>query len=271
MMHTLPSPMTRPFCVSPLAHGVAALTLLFLVVGCGSEAATTGADASNGGASTGPGFGELCDKGVCAPGLACVDGDWASDPWCTKACANPGDYCDTLGTHGVSGLCIALPSDFKGETGTFCAPICNNSNTCTTIWGGWEKCAKPAWKNKELYPELPTRVCHSPGTHGQLVIDPVECDWKDKITDPKFTNAKQVCKAYCGFLKTCQLWSTAKEKLDCCEWRCFQEMTPGGVVDDTLEDKKKCYIKAFNGAQGTPKVCSLHEEQCDPVGDPHKR
>ena len=249
------------------------LACVLLFTGCGSDAPGTTVDATAGGADGGaaPGFGELCDNGACAAGLICMDGDWASQPWCSKVCANPGDYCDTLGSHGRAGLCIALPADFKGADATFCAPICNNSDTCKSWWSGWDKCDKPTWKKAPLYPGLPTRVCQSPDTHGQLVIDPVVCDWKDKITDPKFIDAKQVCKGYCGFLKTCQLWDTTKEKLDCCEWRCFQEMTPGGAVSATVEAQKKCYIKAFGAAQGTPKVCTLHTEQCEPLPDPHKR
>ncbi|MCO4760050.1 MAG: hypothetical protein KC502_00985 [Myxococcales bacterium] len=238
-----------------------------LLSACGSEG---GGDANAGArAPVLPGFGQACEEGECAAGLACADGDWAPRPWCTKACTNPGDYCDTADLGATAGLCVTVPSDFKGELKTFCAPICNNTDTCKSNWSQWQKCTKPAWKNTDLYPALPTKVCQSPDSHGQVVIDPVICDWESKVTDPKYTNAKQVCKAYCNFLKTCQLWQTSKEKLDCCRWRCFQEMTPSGVVNDEIEDKKKCYIKAFNSAQGTPKVCTIHEEQCAPIGDPH--
>ncbi len=265
------SPSPGPLRLATLA-ALPVVALSVLALGCGSERGSTTDPDGGGSGATAPAFGEACTAdGDCAPGLLCIDGDWAPQPWCGKACDNPGDYCDTLTTHDVGSLCIQLPDDFKGATKQFCAPICTNGDTCSGLWSGWDKCAKPAWKNKALYNDLPTKVCQSPGTHGQVVIDPVVCDWESKITDPKYTNAKQVCKAYCSFLKTCQIWDTSKEKLTCCQWRCFQDMTPGGKVDDAVEDAKKCYVTAFNNAQGTPKVCTLHEEQCQPIGDPHAK
>ncbi len=257
---------------------IATLALVVVAGACGSEASPPAA----GGGVTKAGLGQACGEAGCAAGLICVDGDWAPAPWCAKACDNPGDYCDQLEADSPAmagsdpgaplqgnSLCVALPGDFQGGTATFCAPICDNTDACRGLWTGWSKCAKPTWKNKVRYPALPTLVCQAPASQGQVVVDPVACDWEDKVTDPKFSNAKQVCKAYCSFLQICQLWDPKKEKLSCCQWRCFQDLTPGGTLDDAAEDLKKCYIKAFNSAQGTPKVCTLHREQCPAIGDPH--
>ncbi len=221
-------------------------------------------------ASTKPSFGEPCDaQGQCAPELTCLVGDWAPRPWCGQTCDNVSDYCDAASTDGVATLCIELPEDYQGQTRRFCAPICDNVNQCSAISSDWDKCGQPQWKNKTLYNDLPTRVCMSPDSHGQVLVDPVACDWQDKVDTTKFISVIQVCKAYCTFLKTCQYWDSSRENLDCCRWRCIQEMTPGGAIDDAVEDQKKCFINAFTNAQGTPKVCTLHEQQCDPLRDPH--
>lgn len=267
-------PATRPSAGHAASSALLTLVLttLLLLAGCGSESAAPPAAAT----TVKAGLGEACGSVGCASGLTCIDGDWAPEPWCARPCSNPGDYCDAVETSSNAGaplngnsLCIALPGDFQGATATFCAPTCNNTDACRGLWTGWSKCAKPTWKNKALYPALPTLVCQAPASQGQVVVDPVACDWEDKVTDPKFTNAKQVCKAYCSFLQICQLWDTKKEKLACCQWRCFQDLTPGGTLDDEAEDLKKCYIKAFNSAQGTPKVCTLYQEQCPVIADPH--
>ena len=250
-----------------LAHGAVALCLVLAASACGADGDDAAPSQLIGG---GPSFGQPCGpEGQCEVGLVCLNGDWAPRPWCGQVCDKAGDYCDTATTGGVSTLCVELPEDFQGQERRFCAPICDNVNQCSAISSDWDKCGQPTWKNKVLYNDLPTRVCMAPGAQGQVVVDPVVCDWQDKLTAPKYVGAIQVCKAYCTFLKTCQYWDTGKEKIDCCHWRCIQEMTPGGAVDDAVEDEKKCYINAFTNAQGTPKVCTLHEQQCQPLPDPH--
>ncbi|MEY3015469.1 MAG: hypothetical protein RIT45_4204 [Pseudomonadota bacterium] len=250
---------------------IAALALgLALLVGCGTDpSADAGSDAT---AGAGAGFGAACKVDTdCRSGLFCQTGDWAPEPFCTMACDEAKTYCDEATTGGPQGFCIELPSDFQGPVARFCAPMCNNTAECKAISGIWATCAKPEWKNTPLSPELPTRVCLSPDTHGQIVIDPVLCDWEQHVTDQKYASARKVCKAYCSFLQTCKFWDSKKESLDCCGWRCFQKMTPGGAVDDTVEDETKCYLNAFGAAQGTGKVCDpgYYEQSCGAIGDRH--
>ena len=239
--------------------------------GCGSDQEGYTSDAvSTGGGEAG--FGAKCHTDSdCAKGLVCIDGDFAPDPFCSLPCDEAKTYCTEAQTGGVQGLCIALPADFQGTTKQFCAPICQATTDCKTLDGMWAGCKKPTWKNTPLYPELPTKICLSEATHGQIVVDPVTCEWEKYVTDPKYTAAKQVCKAYCTFLTTCKFWNLKKEVRDCCHWRCFQKMTPGGVVDDKVEDETKCFTKAFSSVQNTNKVCdpTFYSEQCQPIGDPH--
>lgn len=256
----------RVFALRAFALALAALAL----AACGSEADDGPPAASQVGGSAG--FGADCVADAdCRQGLICLHGDWAPKPFCTRACATAKDYCTAADTGGPLGLCLQLPDDFRSETKMFCLPICQQTADCKALAPMWEKCSKPTWKNKPLTPELPTTVCHAPSAQGQVVVDPVACDWQDKFPAPQYQNPKQVCGSYCNFLKTCKFWDSNKEKIECCTWRCFQQMTPQGAVDDQVEDEKKCYINAFGSAQGTVKVCDAgyYASQCGAIGDPH--
>ncbi|MCB9739996.1 MAG: hypothetical protein H6747_12090 [Deltaproteobacteria bacterium] len=258
--------MRRIRTTAPWATTLAVL----LLAGCGSEPVGTATDATVAGGTAA--FGAACKTDTdCKTGLFCQSGDFAPEPFCTMACDEEKTYCDEAETGGVQGLCIQVPDDFQGPVRRFCAPICNNTGECKALSTMWSTCDKPEWKNVRLYPELPTRICLSPETHGQIVVDPVLCDWEKHVTDPKFSSAKQVCKAYCDFLVTCKFWDKKQEALECCGWRCFQKMTPGGAVDDKVEDETKCYLNAFGAAQGTGKVCEAgyYEQSCGAIGDPH--
>lgn len=249
-----------------------------LVCACGSDqkAADANPDAAGavevaGGGTAGLGAG--CTKNTdCASGLFCMQSEFAPSGWCTALCDTPGDYCAEPRTGGVPALCVQMPAGFQGPAKPFCTRRCDNTLQCTDVWVGWETCAKPAYKNTALYNDLPTKVCMSPASHGQVQVDPVLCDWQDKVTDPQFQAAKQVCKAYCTYLKTCQFFDANKENIDCCSWRCFQKMTPTGVVDDKIEDEMKCYTTAFFQAYAnTPQVCTGPSNDCDGDPDPMRR
>lgn len=253
-----------------LAIAIAIAIATATLSGCGIEVGTTTTDATSSGGTAA--FGAACKTDTdCQSGLFCQSGDYAPEPFCTMACDEEKTYCDESETGGVQGLCLQLPEDFQGPVRRFCAPICNNTGECKALSTMWSSCDKPEWKNVRLYPELPTRVCLSPETHGQIVVDPVLCDWEQHVKDPKFNSARQVCKAYCEFLVTCKFWDKKQEALECCGWRCFQKMTPGGAVDDKVEDETKCYLNAFGAAQGTGKVCEAgyYEQSCGAIGDPH--
>ena len=218
-------------------------------------------------------FGGACTKNSeCALGLLCMQSDFSTSGWCTMWCDNPKDYCDADELGGAKALCLKMPDNFKGPSKAFCALRCDNTPQCNKVWSGWETCAKPAYKNINLYNDLPTKVCMAPASHGRIQIDPIRCDWEDKATRSHFQGPKQVCKAYCTYLTKCKFFDPNKEHIDCCTWRCFQRMTPGGKVDDGVEDEIKCYTTAFFQAYAnTPEVCSGPTKDCGEPRDPHKR
>jgi hypothetical protein len=202
-----------------------------------------------------------------------MQSDYSTSGWCTLWCDNPKDYCDAEALGGAKALCLKMPDEFKGPSKPFCALRCDNTPQCTKVWSGWEKCAKPAYKNINLYNELPTKVCMAPASHGRVQIDPIRCDWQDKVTGISgYQIATQVCKAYCTYLTKCKFFDPNKEHIDCCTWRCFQRMTPSGKFDDGVEDEIKCYTTAFFQAYAnTPEVCSGPTKDCGEPRDPHKR
>lgn len=245
------------------------IVLSFLVVvtvlGCDGQTGPTAADTTS---SPKPTFGQRCDVAVgCATGLTCQDSEFAPFPWCTAPC--PTDkvkaYCDDPALGTLPGFCIQMPAGWRGPAEPFCAPTCAKLADCQGLDGKWEACGKPVYKQIELTSGEPTKVCQNPSSHGQIHVDPKTCDWEAKVTDPKFTEAKQVCKAWCDFMILCKLWdpkgsTTAKE---CCGWACFQYVTPGGVVDNQrLSSELKCFVKSHSANAGTDRVCSGPIEDC---------
>ncbi len=264
-----------------VAFGCMAIT-----VGCGGDDTDGGTNKEvDAGTSKTPtkGFAQGCTSSSdCKDGMVCMQSEYTPTPFCTRFCDNPKDYCDQDELGGVNALCLQMPGVWNGPTKNecdannkcnkigrpFCAPICNNTATCTGLWDSWEKCTKPAYKNVLLYSDLPTNVCMAPSSHGQRVVDPLTCDWEKKVTDPAVQEAKQLCKAHCDFLTKCQLFDPKKEASACCTWRCFQKMTPEAKIDQDRKAVVKCYIKSFSAARGTPKVCELYKEQCPALDDP---
>lgn len=268
-----------PVCIA----GSVALVMLLAATGCGGDGAAADADTAQGDSAattrTGAaGFGTGCTRNAdCKAGLFCMQSEFTPTAVCTKFCTTPKEYCEADGLHGITALCIQMPGAWNGPTRTvksnkegrpFCAPTCQNTGECTQLWSSWEKCEKPAYKNVPLYNDLPTKVCMAPSSHGQLVVDPLTCDWEAKITDPAVQEAKQLCKAECEFLTKCQLFDPKKEAAACCTWRCFQKLTPSGKVDQDRKEHIKCLLKAYEAARTTPKVCELYKEQCDPLLHP---
>ena len=267
---------------------ITAIVLLFaLLSACGSDGSDgdSAAKGNDAGAASAPtsSFGAGCtNNGDCPEGLLCLQSEYTPTAFCTKFCDSPKDYCDSAEMGGANALCVQMPGAWNGPTRNkcdaggkcekvgrpFCAPICDNSSQCTSRWKSWEKCAKPAYKNVLIYNDLPTKVCMAPSSHGQIVIDPRTCDWESKITEPAVQEAKQLCKAHCDFLTKCQLFDPKTEAASCCTWRCFQKMTPEGVIDQDRKETIKCFIKAFSAARGTPKVCALYKDQCPDLEHP---
>jgi len=214
-------------------------------------------------------FGAGCiDNADCAAGLFCMQSDFAPGGWCTVFCDEKlqGDHCVDPALKGVGALCIKMPEGFRGPIKPFCAMKCDNTAECTAVWKTWERCAKPSYKNENLYNDLPTRVCEAPSAHGHKRVDPLACQWEDQYTAPRYNEAKQVCKGYCTYLKSCQLFDTKTRKLDCCNWHCFQKATPQGKVDEDFMSELKCYTQAFYVAyRGTPRICTGPPKDC---GDP---
>jgi hypothetical protein len=223
-----------------------------------------------------PGFGERCDPAVgCISGLDCQDSEFAAHPWCTRPCpeADVNKACDddsSLG--GRPGWCIQMPPDWRGPKAPFCAVKCLNAvgdSECTKLSEDWEGCEKPNYKAKDLpgTSDKQTKICSSSSQHGLPYVDPAKCDWDGKFMDLKYNDAKAAGKAYCLFLKNCQL-REACESDACCTWHAFQYVTQFGT--DAPEHNSriadfKCYTQAFNSAKDTPLVCSKWQEDCKPL------
>ena len=47
--------------------------------------------------------------------------------------------------------------------------------------------------------------------------------------------------------------------------------TSTSYIDANFRRQWEDDINAFNSAQGTAKVCTLYQEQCDPIADPHAK
>lgn len=285
-------PKTRPNRRLTAVGTRACLLVVWLVtsttVACGEptdEPSTQSKDATDTGSAgrAKAKFGEGCKSNTeCPPGQFCMQSEFTPTAFCTAFCDAPKDYCELASVGGANALCVEMPGVWTGPTRTvcdeqdkcekrgrpFCAPVCSNTSECTASWKSWEQCSKPAYKNVPLYNDLPTKVCMAPASHGQIVVDPQSCQWEDKITDPKVQEAKQLCKAHCDFLTTCQLFDPKQEAASCCTWRCFQKMTPEGRISQDRKEEIKCYIKAFSAARGTPKVCELYKEQCPNLEHP---
>ena len=253
---------------------VAALVLLASCSeheGAATDAGSNAGDAADGGGGESVFAAGCTTNGDCAGGLFCMQSEFAPSGWCTVFCDNPGDHCVDAALNGAGGLCVQMPTGFRGPSKPFCTMKCDNSNDCTAVWASWERCAKPSYKNENIYNDLPTRVCEAPSAHGQVRVDPIACTWESDYMQPQYQEAKQVCKAYCTYLKTCQLFDTKKENYDCCTWRCFQKATPQGKVDETYMGDLKCYTQAFYVSyQGTGEVCTGPTTDCgepDPMRD----
>ena len=208
-------------------------------------------------------FGARCGPDLpCAPGLACQDSEFAPFPWCARPCPvdRVKDHCDAVPGE-PQGFCVQMPTGWRGPTAPFCVPECANLAECQGHAPGWEACTKPKYKNTNLYPALPTRVCQAPSAHGQIHVDPTTCDWEAQVTDPMLQAAKGLCKAFCQFKKDCQLRKPA-ETAACCGWTCFQWLTPGGAVDAPREAALKCHIKSYSANTGTPLVCTAWKDDC---------
>jgi hypothetical protein len=242
------------------------LTSLFLglcVMACGEDPKPTPAPDVTADTTPPAGFGQHCGKDTaCGPGLECQDSEFAPFPWCVRPCpaARVKDHCDPVGGE-PQGLCVQMPAGWRGPSAPFCVPECANLAACTARAPGWEVCSKPEYKKKVLYPELPTKVCQAPSAHGQIYVDPVTCEWEAKVTEPSLQSAKNLCKAFCGFKKDCQL-KPAEQSDNCCSWACFQWQTPGGNVAAEREAKLKCFVKSYSANTGNPNVCSAWKDDC---------
>lgn len=241
---------------------------LTALVACGEAKTAAPSDAGHD-ATQLPGFGQACDPAVgCAKGLVCQQSDYAPKPWCTAPCpaAKIKDYCDAASIGGAAGLCVQMPASFQGPKDPFCAPICSNLAVCQGIDPVWELCSKLEYKKNVLITDLPTKVCLAPSANGQVKVDPVLCDWEDKVQDPLLSEAVQQCKSVCkNFLIPCQYWPKPKTEA-CCGWACMQYVTPGGQLDnDRLSKDIKCLGKAFAAFQGTPQMCTGWQDQSCPM------
>ena len=236
---------------------------------CASSPASSGGDAKAGAKAE---FGARCGANAdCATGLLCLDSDYSPFKWCTRFCSMDivADHCDQAELGGAKGFCIQMPAGARGPGKPFCAPECGKLAECTSLEKTWETCEKPAYKKIALYPGLNQNVCMAASANGQPVVDPLTCDWKAKVTDPKFDQVKGDCAAYCQFKTTCKLFDPNTENADCCTWHCFLHLTPGSVVDNAAVSCIKCYNKAFNAFQGTGEVCTGWQSQClDNCGAP---
>ncbi len=238
-------------------NGACALFLL-CAAACGAAAGGT-ADAS-GDAAALPGFGHACVAGACAAGLTCQDSEYAPFAWCTLPCTDVKAPCDSALLGGHAGMCIQMPSGWRGPAGGFCAPTCGNSSQCTPLDSRWETCDVPAYKKQALYGDV-GKVCQAPSANGQIVVDPQTCQWQDLITDPGVQDLKGVCAAFCTFLTACQI-KAPSQSADCCTWQCFQHLTPGGTRDLARVNATKCYLDSFDANAQNPNVCTAFIGDC---------
>ncbi len=207
-----------------------------------------------------PGFGEACPTGTCAAGLTCQDSEYAPFPWCTLPCTTVKTPCDKAQLGGRAGLCIQMPTGWRGPTEPFCAPTCGNSSQCTPLDTRWETCTNPGYKGKPFYGDV-GKVCAAPSANGQIHVDPITCDWQNLVTDPKVQDLKGMCNEFCTFLTTCQLKASGQTK-DCCTWQCFQHLAPGGVTDEARKAAIQCYISWYSKNTESTILCSGYVDQC---------
>jgi len=239
-------------------------------------------DASNADVPPKAGFGRACTLASgCAAGLKCMQSEYAPFGWCTRDCATTekaADYCVGPELGGNKAFCVQMPTketgakqDWLGQKAPFCAPICDNTGDCHALDAQWEKCEKPTYKQAVLpgYNALPTKVCDAPSSYGQIIVDPITCQWKDKVKDmaPTTQPAVGICDNYCTFLTTCQFFDPKQIQPNCCTWHCFQSLTPGGLIDNAKVSAIKCFNNAYNNSvnSGVDPCGSqtLHVSQCD--------
>ncbi len=206
----------------------------------------------------------------CPVGNTCQISVFSSRPFCTVECDFVSDICHVAagqpnaGEYIIGFRCIEMPPEFEGTLHRFCAPECDTLADCEPLGTGFDSCDEPNYKG------LPTigfdagafKVCSAPPISPEHPVDPILCDWQEKIPGP--SNVKGICQDFCEYLFTCQE-NPEGLTMNCCGWHCFLWTTPGGTVNDTRKAASICFINAFHGATGTAKVCTAPLETC---GDP---
>jgi hypothetical protein len=248
----------------PVISAALGLSLL----GCSDAQPSVAADAGSEVVQGDTPFGHSCTSdAACAPGLFCMQDEFAPFGWCSAPCTTPRSFCDPADLGGQTALCIQMPADFSGRSEPFCAARCQTLAGCRDLAAGWETCEKAHYKNTDRYPELPDKVCMAPSAHGQIKVDPTTCAWEDKVTDPAVQEAKQRCRVFCDFKKACQLFDPSSTPYDCCTWACFGAMTPNGQMDNEYRNRIACFNNSFAANQNTPKVCTAWQTDCEPLGE----
>ncbi len=246
--------------------------LMVMVIGCGSsskgdDSGTSGTD----GPPKIPGtYGDECETDAdCATGL-CVHNDYAPFPWCSQECEQDKSACPPDADGNVVGWCTFFPADFGGDQKQLCLPLCNDIYECTSKNPLWQICETPTYKGNPLHPDATgVRVCQTPAAHGVGKVDPVTCEGWDTVYGSDFNSEVSVCNSYCDYLVLCQEVAEPSDyNKECCGHGCLQNMiTDEGLINDIYIKKIKCYVQNFYAYQGTPQVCTAHQQDdnCAPT------
>jgi len=157
--------------------------------------------------------------------------------------------------------CIEMPDGFEGVLNRFCAPECDSISDCDAFGTGFDTCGEPSFTGLPAvgYDAGSYNVCFSPPADPGYPVDPVLCDYKEKVSQPAII--KDICADYCDYIFSCKE-NPAGLTEDCCGWGCFLWATPGGSIDLERKAALQCFILAFKGAYNTAKVCTAPVETC---------
>ena len=194
-------------------------------------------------------------------------------PFCSAECTYRNDICHVRigrltganeGTYIEGFRCVEMPEGFEGTLSRFCAPECETAGDCAALDAGFDTCAEPDWRGNPPPGYAPGgfKICSTPPADPGPPVDPITCDWEDKIEGPAVV--KQICADYCDYLFTCKE-NPADLTKACCGWGCYLHVTPEGRVEDTRKNELACFAHAYAGAAGSEKVCELPKETCGDV------
>jgi hypothetical protein len=154
-----------------------------------------------------------------------------------------------------------MPDGFEGVLNRFCAPECDTVSDCLSYGTEFDTCGEPSFTGLPAvgYDSGSYNVCFSPPADPGYPVDPILCDFQDKVSQPALI--KDICIDYCDYLFTCKE-NPSDLTQACCGWGCFLWATPEGKTDLQRKANLQCFVLAFKGAYNTAKVCTAPIETC---------